>query len=111
MLEGLWFGVPIAAWPMYAEQQLNAFQMVVDLGLAVEIKMDYRKGTHFNPEAKIVIVTADEIEDGIRRLMADDTIRTRVKEMSEKSREAVAEGGSSYASVGRLLQDFIRNIS
>ncbi|GKV33930.1 hypothetical protein SLEP1_g42366 [Rubroshorea leprosula] len=40
-LESIWFGVPMAAWPLYAEQQLNAFQLVVELGLAVEIKMDY----------------------------------------------------------------------
>ncbi|KAF2293818.1 hypothetical protein GH714_005008 [Hevea brasiliensis] len=42
ILESIWFGVPIATWPMYAEQQFNAFQMVTELGLAVEIKMDYR---------------------------------------------------------------------
>ncbi|KAL0008657.1 hypothetical protein SO802_010159 [Lithocarpus litseifolius] len=41
MLESLWFGVPIAAWPMYAEQQINAFEMMKELGLAVEVKMDY----------------------------------------------------------------------
>ncbi|KAI3692993.1 hypothetical protein L6452_32819 [Arctium lappa] len=109
-LESIWFGVPMAAWPMYAEQQMNAFEMVVELGLAVEIKMDYKKDV-FNPKADMEIVTADEIEGGIRRLMADDTIRTRAKEMSEKSRAAVVEGGSSYASVGCLIQDFVRNIS
>ncbi|KAG8496155.1 hypothetical protein CXB51_009342 [Gossypium anomalum] len=42
-LESIWFGVPIAAWPVYAEQQLNAFELVRELGLAVEIKMDYRR--------------------------------------------------------------------
>ncbi|XP_058211518.1 anthocyanidin 3-O-glucosyltransferase 2-like [Rhododendron vialii] len=25
MLESLWCGVPMATWPMYAEQQMNAF--------------------------------------------------------------------------------------
>ncbi|KAF5816567.1 putative anthocyanidin 3-O-glucosyltransferase [Helianthus annuus] len=34
ILESLWFGVPTAAWPMYSEQPLNAFEMVVELGLA-----------------------------------------------------------------------------
>ncbi|KAJ9542023.1 hypothetical protein OSB04_028529 [Centaurea solstitialis] len=52
VLEGLWFGLPIAAWPMYTEKQLNAFEMVVELGLAVEIKMDYKKKL-FNPKANI----------------------------------------------------------
>ncbi|RVX02550.1 UDP-glycosyltransferase 71A15 [Vitis vinifera] len=28
LLESIWNGVPVATWPMYAEQQINAFQMV-----------------------------------------------------------------------------------
>ncbi|KAI3692986.1 hypothetical protein L6452_32812 [Arctium lappa] len=106
----LWLGVPSATWPLYAEQQMNAFEMVVELGLAVEIKLDYKIDL-FNPQAETVIVGADEIEGGIRRLMADETIRTKVKEMSEKSRATMADGGLSYASVGYLILDFIKNIS
>ncbi|KAE8690105.1 Anthocyanidin 3-O-glucosyltransferase 6 [Hibiscus syriacus] len=41
-LESIWFGVPMVAWPLFAEQQLNALTLVEELGLAVEIKMDYR---------------------------------------------------------------------
>ncbi|KAI3804290.1 hypothetical protein L1987_25721 [Smallanthus sonchifolius] len=110
LLESLWFGVPVATWPMYAEQQMNAFEMVVELGLAVEIKLDYEKNLFF-PEANTVVVGAEEIESGIRRLMEDNEVRRKVKEISEKSRAAVGEGGSSYAAVGDLIQDFIRNIS
>ncbi|MFS7926122.1 putative flavonol 3-O-glucosyltransferase [Helianthus anomalus] len=112
LLESLWFGVPSAAWPMYAEQQMNAFEMVVDLGLAVEIKLDYEKDVFnpFNPKAnKIINVTAREIESGIRRVMEDNEVRASVKEMSAKSRAAVVEGGSSYAFFSRLIQDFIRD--
>ncbi|KAK9068164.1 hypothetical protein SSX86_012275 [Deinandra increscens subsp. villosa] len=106
LLESLWFGVPSATWPIYAEQQMNAFEMVVELGLAVEIKLDYLKNLS-DPKATTVVVTAEEIESGIRRLMKDNEVRTKVKEMSEKSRSAVAEGCSSYASVGRLIEDFM----
>jgi UDP:flavonoid glycosyltransferase YjiC (YdhE family) len=42
IVESLWDGVSVAAWPIYAEQLINAFQMVRDLGLAVELKLDYR---------------------------------------------------------------------
>ncbi|KAF8051055.1 hypothetical protein N665_1811s0002, partial [Sinapis alba] len=38
MLESLWFGVPMVTWPLYAEQKVNAFEMVEELGLAVEIR-------------------------------------------------------------------------
>ncbi|KAK9068163.1 hypothetical protein SSX86_012274 [Deinandra increscens subsp. villosa] len=107
LLESLWFGVPIAAWPMHAEQRMNAFEMVVELGLAAEIKLDYKKDL-YNPKGTTVIVTAEEIESGIRRVMEDNEVRTKVKTMSEKSRSAVAEGGSSYASVGCLIHEFLR---
>ncbi|KAI7735535.1 hypothetical protein M8C21_017893 [Ambrosia artemisiifolia] len=109
ILESLWFGVPMATWPMYAEQQLNAFKMVVEWGLAVDLKMDYKMGT-FNPDANTVIVKAEEIERVIKRLMDDNEIRARVKSMSKLSRETVAEGGSSYASVGYLVQEITSNI-
>ncbi|KAF8041867.1 hypothetical protein BT93_A0458 [Corymbia citriodora subsp. variegata] len=106
-LETIWFGVPVAAWPQYAEQQLNAFELVVELSLAVEIKMDYRrdltKGSNF--------VTADKIEGGIRKLMEGDEAgerRKKVKEASEKSRKALMEGGSSYLSLARFVEDVRR---
>ncbi|KAI3504130.1 hypothetical protein L1887_32675 [Cichorium endivia] len=111
LLESLWFGVPSATWPIYAEQQINAFEMVVELGLAVDIKMDYKKDPLYQEADDVMIVTAEEIERGIRRVMEDNEVRMQVKEMSKKSKAAVMEGGSSYASVGRLFQDFIRNIS
>ncbi|KAL6976018.1 hydroquinone glucosyltransferase [Sarracenia purpurea var. burkii] len=104
-LESLWCGVQVATWPLYAEQQVNAFQLVKEFGMAVEIKMDYLM------ESKI-IVTAAEIERGIRRLMDGDTsteIRKKVKEMSEKSSAAVIKGGSSYNSLGRFIEDVLNN--
>ncbi|KAF5816571.1 putative flavonol 3-O-glucosyltransferase [Helianthus annuus] len=110
LLESLWFSVPVATWPMYAEQQINAFEMVVELGLSVEIKLDYKRDS-FIPMAESVVVPAEEIETGIGRLMEDDLVRAKVKKMSEKSRSTVLEGGSSYAYFGSLIQDLITNIS
>ncbi|KAL6976023.1 hydroquinone glucosyltransferase [Sarracenia purpurea var. burkii] len=108
-LESLWCGVPIAAWPTHAEPQLNAFLLVKEFGMAVEIKLDYV--VDLSLESKI-IVTAAEIEGGIRRLMEGDTsteIRKKVKEMSEKSRIAMIEGGSSYNFLGRFIEDVMNN--
>ncbi|KAM0001845.1 putative flavonol 3-O-glucosyltransferase [Helianthus debilis subsp. tardiflorus] len=96
----------VATWPVYSEQQMNAFEMMVELGLSVEIKCDYIKNL-FDPKAKTPIVSAEVIENGIRRVMEDKEVRRKAKEISEKSRAAVAEGGSSYAAVGNLIQDFI----
>ncbi|XP_031254234.1 anthocyanidin 3-O-glucosyltransferase 2-like [Pistacia vera] len=106
-LESIWFGVPIATWPMYAEQQFNAFEMVIELGLAVEIKMDYRKS-----EENQTIVRSREIEKGIKKLIEDENeTRKRVEEMSEKSRKAMIEGGSSFTSLGCFIDDVMSNLS
>ncbi|XP_010058058.2 UDP-glycosyltransferase 43 [Eucalyptus grandis] len=97
ILESLWSGVPTATWPIYAEQQMNAFQMVAELGLAVEVRLDYREGS--------ALVSAEELERGLRCLMdGGGEARSKVKEMRDKSRAAVAEHGSSYASMRRLVQ-------
>ncbi|RDX84367.1 UDP-glycosyltransferase 43, partial [Mucuna pruriens] len=70
ILESLWHGVPIATWPVYAEQQMNAFQMVRELGLAVEISVDYKGGGD--------LVRAKEVEKGVRSLMnGSDEIRRK----------------------------------
>ncbi|XP_047323039.1 UDP-glycosyltransferase 71A15-like [Impatiens glandulifera] len=112
-MESLWFGVPTASWPLYAEQQANAFQMIKVLDLAVEIKMDYRK--NWTKGGEEIVVEAGIIENALRQLMDEENSREnqdrrkRVKEMSEKSRKAVQEGGSSYLSLGRFIDD-ITNI-
>ncbi|KAL1308570.1 hypothetical protein AAHE18_17G116500 [Arachis hypogaea] len=81
ILESLWFGVPTLTWPIYAEQQLNAFRMVKEFGLAVELRLDYRTGS---------VVMADEIENGLKKLMdRDNVVHKKVQEMKNMARKAV----------------------
>lgn len=111
ILESLWFGVPIATWPLYAEQQLNAFEMVEELGLGVEIRNHFQ-GVYMAKETEMELMTAEEIERGIRCLMEKDSdVRDRVRKMSEKSHMAVMDGGSSHAAIVKFIQDVTRNIS
>lgn len=105
-LESIWCGVPIAAWPLYAEQQITAFQLVVEMGMAAEIRIDYRINT-IPGVSKDMMVMAEEIESGIRKLMSDDEMRKKVKDMEDKSRAAVLEGGSSHTSVGILIENLV----
>ncbi|KAG9157152.1 hypothetical protein Leryth_025715 [Lithospermum erythrorhizon] len=103
ILESLWFGVPIAAWPSYAEQQVNAFEIVVELGLGVDIRMDYRI-----ENCKNVIVGADEIESAISRLMMiDSEERKKVKELQNQSKKSLIKGGSSYNNLGNLIKNIL----
>ncbi|XP_062076681.1 anthocyanidin 3-O-glucosyltransferase 2-like [Humulus lupulus] len=107
-LESLWFGVPMATWSLFAEQRLNAFMLVKEFRLAVEIKFDYRRGFD---EGTTVIVKAEEIAVGIRKLMEpNNDIRKRVKDISEKGKKALLEGGSSYSSMCRFVNVVIDNM-
>ncbi|XP_057442282.1 UDP-glycosyltransferase 71K2-like [Lotus japonicus] len=100
ILESLWFGVPTLTWPIYAEHQLIAFMMVKEWGLAVELRLDYRRTS--------ALVMAEEIEQGLKNLMDKDSeVRKKVQEMKEKAKKAVLSGGSSFISVRQLIDDMI----
>ncbi|XP_034702736.1 UDP-glucose flavonoid 3-O-glucosyltransferase 6-like [Vitis riparia] len=104
LLESIWYGVPVATWPIYAEQQINAFQMVKDLGLAVEIKIDYNKDNNY-------IVNAHEIENGLKNLMSiNSEVRKKMNEMQQISRRVIIDGGSSHSSLGHFIENVITNI-
>ncbi|RWR74029.1 UDP-glycosyltransferase 71K1-like protein [Cinnamomum micranthum f. kanehirae] len=102
ILESIWFGVPILAWPLYAEQKLNAFQLVRDYSLAVGLSMDYEKDGW---------VSAEELEKGVRSLIGETEegkkVRKRAKDMAETSKKAVAQGGSSFSTLELLAKNFM----
>nr|APR64105.1 hypothetical protein [Populus tomentosa] len=109
ILESLRFGVPLATWPLYAEQQFNACQMVIELGLAVEIKMDYRNDFYGDNE---IIVSSDDVLKAIKSVMEENSeVRKKVKEMSRVSEKTLVDGGSSFSSLCRLIEDMMGNMS
>lgn len=99
VVESIWYGVPIGTWPLHAEQKMNAFQLVKELGLGVEICWDDEP-----------IVTAEEIERGLRKLMESESeARKKVEEMKEKIRMSMEKDGSSNRSLGRLVHHIMTN--
>ncbi|XP_010488201.1 PREDICTED: UDP-glycosyltransferase 71B7-like [Camelina sativa] len=112
ILESLWFGVPTTPWPLYAEQKFNAFEMVDELGLAVEIRKYWLGDLIAGSGKETVLVTAEEIQRGIMCLMEQDSeVRKRMKEMSEKCQVALMDGGSSQTALQTFIQDVTKNIS
>lgn len=108
-LKSIWFSVPITVWLQYAEQQLDAFELVVELGLAVGIKMDCERDP---VKGSDVVVMANEIVGGIRKFMQGkdaDERRKKMKEVSDKSRKALMKGGSSYLSLPHFTEDLCRH--
>ncbi|KAF2566611.1 hypothetical protein F2Q68_00027592 [Brassica cretica] len=94
------------------EQQLNAFEMVEEMGLAVEIRNHFQGEYMAAAETNRELITAEEIERRIGCLMKQDSdVRDRVKKMSEKSHVAVMDGGSSHHALVRFIQDVTDNIS
>ncbi|KAK0605786.1 hypothetical protein LWI29_030714 [Acer saccharum] len=79
------------------EQQLNAFKMVKELGLAVEMRLDSRRD-------QSDLVMANEIAKSVRCVMdGDSEIRRKVKEMAEISRKSLMDGGSSFISIRQFI--------
>nr|GLL47001.1 anthocyanidin 3-O-glucosyltransferase 2-like [Ipomoea trifida] len=117
ILESIWFGIPMATWPMCADQHGNAFQLIREIGMAVEVKMDYKIDSK-DPKTNVLIVpeivNAKEIEFGITSLMdysTSNSVRTKAKEVKEKSRKALKEVGRApalhlviRAQAGRVLR-------
>ncbi|KAJ3708798.1 hypothetical protein LUZ61_012503 [Rhynchospora tenuis] len=100
-MEGLWFGVPMVPWPHGAEQHLNAFHLVKELQVAVDMEID-RKSEGF--------VSATELERAIKCLMDEGSEeRRRVREKAEEiklaCRKAVEVGGVSYAHMQKLSEE------
>ena len=82
--------------------------MVKELNLAMEIILDSRRDFMIDNQ---INVASKDVENGIRQLMeSDNLIRKRVKEMTERSRMALMDGGSSHFSLGQLIDDVIDNM-
>ncbi|WZZ61046.1 hypothetical protein YC2023_061153 [Brassica napus] len=57
------------------------------------------------------MVTAEEIEKGLKCVMEQDSeMRKRVKEMKDKLRTALLDGGSSMAALRMFVKDVVENI-
>ena len=96
VLEAVCEGVPMAAWPLYAEQKLNRVIMVQEMKVALAVN-----------ESKDGFVSGTELGERVKELMDSDKgkeIRQRVFKMKIGAKEAKAEGGSSPVALNRLAQ-------
>ncbi|CAI0469320.1 unnamed protein product [Linum tenue] len=107
-LEGIAAGVPMATWPQFAEQFYNEKLVVQVLGIGVRVGAEVV--VHLGEEEKHgVQVGKERIAAAVEELMGggDGSVERRRKaaELMEMARVAVAEGGSSFAGVGMLIED------
>jgi alanine dehydrogenase len=92
----------MAAWPLYAEQHLNAFALAAAMGAPVAVKVDRARGN---------FAGVAEVERAVRELMGGGEVGRRVRdkaaEMKAACRNAVGDGGSSTATLRRLSRDIV----
>lgn len=98
VLESVVAGVPMVAWPLYAEQRFNKTLLVEELKLALPMN-----------ESEGGLVSAAEVEKRVRELMDSEkgnSIRERVKAKKEEAIVATSEGGSSRIALAKLVQSW-----
>ncbi|XP_018500731.2 UDP-glycosyltransferase 72E1-like [Pyrus x bretschneideri] len=99
VLESILHGVVMIAWPLYAEQRMNA-RFLVDAGVAVwpEAEEDNGKRVVGRCEVERVVRTIlDEEGEGLRR---------RVRELQGTAAKALKVGGPSNGSLHRLAKEW-----
>ncbi|GLJ47397.1 hypothetical protein SUGI_1000350 [Cryptomeria japonica] len=96
-LESISHGVPMIAWPLYAEQGMNKVILVKQIKVAIDLKMD-KKG----------FVKREEVERAVRELMEGEEgrkAREKMKELKGKAKIAMTEGGSTIKATARAATD------
>lgn len=96
VLEAVSYGVPMVAWPLYAEQHLNATVLVEEMKLALPIHMATSSKGSGEEEG---IATAEEVEKSLRELMELEegkVLRKRSLEIRAMAMAAWTTGGSSF---------------
>ncbi|XP_030533197.1 UDP-glycosyltransferase 88B1-like [Rhodamnia argentea] len=96
VLEAVCGGLPMLAWPLYAEQRLNRAYLVEEMKLALSVTESEEDG----------LVSADELEERVNELMRSEkgrAIKDRVLPMRDAATAALSEGGSSLSTLAELI--------
>ncbi|KAM5585101.1 UDP-glycosyltransferase 88F3 [Rosa sericea] len=103
--EAVTYGVPMVAWPLYAEQEVNSVVLVEEMQLAIpifEVPSKSKQGS----------VRADEVEKKVLRLMDMESeegksLRERCQAVKAMGLAAWSNGGSSFTSFSELVSSWM----
>lgn len=96
--EAVYAGVPMVAWPLYAEQKFNKILLVEEIGIALPMN-----------ESEDRSVSSSEIERRVKEIMNSkegDIVRKRVLDLKYKAEVAHNEGGSSNVALAMLINSW-----
>lgn len=91
VLEAIMAGVPMVAWPIYAEQKFNSIILTQEMELALPIN-----------QTEGGIVMATEIEKRVRELMESEegkVVREIAQKYKKEAKEALIDGGASISAM------------
>lgn len=94
-LESVVHGVPLIAWPLYAEQRMNAFMLSEDINVALRPKVNEENG----------IVGRLAIAEVVKGLMEGEEgkgVRSRMRELKDAAAKVLSEDGSSTKALAEL---------
>ncbi|CAK7347680.1 unnamed protein product [Dovyalis caffra] len=98
-LEAVTHGVPMIAWPLYAEQRMNATILAEEVGIAIKPVV----------EAGASLVGRKEVERAVRLMMEGEegkNTRKRIRELKDSAAKALEIGGSSYDPLACLAKEW-----
>jgi hypothetical protein len=98
VLEAVCAGVPLVAWPLYAEQRVNRIFLVEEMKLALPMN-----------ESDNGFVSSAEVEERVLGLMESEEgklIRERTIAMKIAAKAALNEGGSSRVALSKLVESW-----
>ncbi|CAH2052818.1 unnamed protein product [Thlaspi arvense] len=95
ILESVCAGVPMVAWPLYAEQRFNRVVIVEEIKIAVPMI-----------ESETGFVSSMEVEKRVREIVEDGPVRERTKVLKNVAESALTKTGSSRTALTALLQSW-----
>ncbi|CAN6214622.1 unnamed protein product [Urochloa humidicola] len=107
-MEAVAAGLPVVAWPHFADQFLNAKFAVEVLGIGVDVGVT--EPVMYRMDQKEIVVGREEVEKAVRSVMdggeEGEERRRRARAVAAKARVAVEEGGSSHGNLLDLIKTF-----
>jgi len=90
-------GVPIVAWPLYAEQRMNATMLEEEVGNAIKVEVSLSTN----------MVGKEELAKAIRKVTNKENnegcaMRKKAKELKHLAESAWSSNGSSYLALSKI---------
>lgn len=104
-LESVVHGVPMLAWPLYAEQKMNAVMLTEGLKVAIRPKAD---------ENENGLIGRVEIANAVKSLMEGEEgkkARSAMKDLKDAASKVLSEDGSSTKALAELASKFKNKVS